>query len=382
VKITLFSPALALAGISAAFVLAGCPQNAGNEAIVNVGTSTIKRTDLGKFLEARAGQEALPYLIDTQLILEEAKSKGIEVSEADVDADLARRQAADPSIAESIKDNAMRTDVVKEQIRRELTMQRLLVANVKSDDAKVKAFFDKNRKYYDVSGQVKIGLVMTSQKSRAEAMERALKSKTKTFEALVEEQQKAQDPAAQGSSADRGPLSSYDAFGTAGSPLRTALEKTKKGDVTSIQTIPIGQGQDFYAIFKIVDKTPDVKADLTKLRPTVETDYKMYEVAVEEIKKNPANPQDINENLERVAQEISMQQQQRGQMSAPAPTMRDILTYILGPKSETIISGLRTAGTVSIADPVYAKIGETYKPAPAADATPAATGAPAATPTP
>ncbi len=379
-KITLFSPALALAGLSAAFVLAGCPaQNAGNETVANVGTTAVTRADLSKAMEARYGEQILPYLIDTQLIFEEAKAKGIEVSDADVEADLTRRKATDPSIDVALKDNALRADIVKQQIRRDLTVQRLLVADIKSDPAKVKAYFEKNRSYYDTPGKVKIGLLMTSQKARAEALERTLKSKAKTFEALVEEQKKAQDPIAQNSNADRGTFDPYTNFDP---KLRTILEKTPKGGVTSIQTIPVGPGQSLFAIFKVVDKQAEVKADLTKMQPVIDTDYKMYEAAVAEIKKNPANPQDINENLQRVAQEITSQQQQRGQMAAAPPTMRDMLTFILGPKSETLISGLRTAGTVTISDPIYTKVGDQYKAAPAAGATPAAGTTPAAGSTP
>jgi hypothetical protein len=359
--------------VLASVALAGCNSggsaaSGGGDTLATVGTTKVTRADLADFLVAQSGEQALPYLIDTQLLMENLKTKSLDVTDAEVDADLARRQESDPAIAQLISAGGTKLDTAKRQIKRDLAVQKLLTADVKPTEAQIKAFAEKNKAYYDAPAKIKTGLLFASTKVRADLMARQLKEKTKTFEALVAEQKKANDPVAGQSIADRGtfePLASFPAN------IRTQLEKMPKGGNTSVQQINVGLPQPVFAIFRKVDFQPSKKADFTALRPQMEMDYKLSEVARKTVSQNPTNPP-FEETLKRT-QEFMQSQNPAG---AP-PKLRDVLNYINQTAAATLMTTMRGAGTVQVDDPTYATVAQQYKaatPTPGAG-TPSAAGA-------
>ena len=356
-----------LAGLSltailvAGGALAGCTPGGGSSAsgggnsgdtLATVGAAKVTRADLANFLEAQQGEQVLPYLIDTQLLFENLKSKGLEVTDAEVTADLDRRKANDPSAAALIEAGGGKLETAKGQVRRDLAVQKLLTADVKATDAQVKSFFEQNRAYYDAPAKAKVGLLFASTKVRADVLARQLTQKTKTFEALVEEQKKANDPVAGQSTADRGTFEGLENF-----PPNIAAQITKiaKGATTPPQSLQVGLPTPVFVIFKKVDFQPAKKADLTALRPQVETDYKLAEAAKKTVAENPQNPP-FAETLKRTAQFMQSQNPAGG-----APRLREILNYINQTSANALLTTLRGSGTVQVDDPTYAKVAEAYK---------------------
>ena len=318
----------------------------------------------------------MPVLIDTQLLIQAAKDAGITVTDAEIAAELERQKKLDPRLGEELTKNPMLTDVINTQVRRNLVTQKLLTKDVKMTDAEAQKFFTTYKSYYEEPAKVKVGTLLTSTKARADAMNRALKDKSKTFAQLVQEQQKAQDPIASRSSegdsfapVDTLPL----VFGEAEA---AAIQKLPKGGTTEPREINIGAGEPIYVLFHVTDKQEPTKADFAALKPEIETDYKMAQVAREEVKKNPQNPP-FDETLKRTRDALRSQSQDP---TAPAPSLRDVLTLILRPLQQNILTDLRAKGTVQISDPAYKEVAEQYKavPTPIPPAAGAATaGAPA-----
>jgi foldase protein PrsA len=333
--------------------------------LATVGGSKVTRADLSSFLEAQQGEQVLPYLIDTQLIFENLKSKGLEVTDAEVTADLDRRKANDPSAAALIAAGGSKLETAKQQVKRDLAVQKLLTADIKATDAQIKSFFEKNRTYYDTNAKARVGLLFASTKTRADLLARQLAQKTKTFEALVEEQKKANDPVAGQSSADRGTFEGLENFPP---NIATQITKIAKGATTTPQSLQVGLPTPVYVIFKKVDFQPAKKADLTALRPQVETDYKLAEAAKKTVAQNPQNPP-FEETLKRTQQFMQSQNPTGG-----SPGLREVLNYINQTSANALLTTLRTAGTVQVDDPTYAKVAEAYKPAATAGAPGAATG--------
>ena len=380
-----------LAALGLALALAGCSgQNGGaagsttgatgatGDTLATVGGTPITRADLDKILEAQSGAQILPVLIDTQLLIQAGKDAGITVSDADVAAELERQKKIDARLGEELTKNPKLSDIINTQIRRNLVSQRLLTKDVKATDADVQKFFNTYKAYYEEPAKVKVGTLLTSTKARADAMSRALKDKSKTFEQLVAEQKKAQDPLAARSSAG----DSFAAVDTLplvfGADEAKSIEKLPKGGTTEPKAINVGAGQPIYVLFHITDKQEPTKADFAALKPQVETDYKMAQVAMKEVKKNPQNPS-FDETLKRTRDAIRGQSQDP---SAPAPSLRDVLTVILTPLQKNILTDLRSKGTVKIDDPTYTEVAEQYKtiptpipPAAGATTAGAATGA-------
>jgi hypothetical protein len=309
----------------------------------------------------------LPYLIDNQLVMEEGKAKNITVPDADVEADLQQRGKSDPAVAELLKTPGPNMAFAQMQVKRELTLQRLLTADVKAPtEEQLKTFLNKYQAYYSEPAKVKVGLLASSTKARADAMSRALKSKTKSFDQLVKEQKANQSDAAGFaiSTDDRGQFELADNFPPG---IGAQLLKLPKGGVTAPTAQNVGLPTPVYVIFKVVDIQPAKKPEFAALRPKLETDYKLAQVAQTEVKKNSTNPA-FDIALQRTKGAIAQQ------TPGTVPGMRDVLNYILQPAVQNLVQALRTKGTVQITDTNYTAVAAQYQP----PVTPAPSGAPAA----
>ena len=379
-----------LAAIGLALALAGCSgKNGGTgaaatgdsgETLATVGGTAITRTDLDKILEAQSGEQVLPALIDTQLLIQAGKDAGVEVTDAEVAEELERQKKIDPSLAEALTKNPKLADVVNTQVRRNLVTQKLLTKDVKVSDDELQKFFTTYKSYYEEPAKVKVGTLLTSTKARADAMSRALQSKTKTFDQLVKEQQNSSDSLAKRSNegTDFAPVDTLPlVFGEAEAK---AIQALPKGGTTQPRTINVGAPQPIYVLFHITDRQEPTKADFAKLKPQIETDYKMAQIAKEEVKKNPQNPAfdvTLKRTRDAVQQQQQQQQMQQNPMAStpvPPPSLRDVLTLILRPRQQNILTDLRAKGTVKINDASYTSVADQYKAVPTA-VPPAAGGA-------
>lgn len=382
-----------LAAIGLALALAGCGNKGGtgtasssasggsSDTLATVGGTPITRTDLNKVLEAQSGEQFLPVLIDTQLLIQAGKDAGISVSDAEVAAELERQKKIDPQLGEALTKNPLLIDVINTQVRRNLVTQKLLTKDVKMTDADLQKFFNTYKTYYEEPAKVKVGTLLTSTKARADAMSRALKDKTKTFEQLVAEQGKSSDQLAKRSSLGDS-FAAVDTLGAVfGEAEAKSIQALPKGGTTEPKAINVGAGQPIYVLFHITDKQEPTKADFAALKPQVEIDYKMAQVAMEEVKKNPKNPP-FDETLKTTRNAVQQQQQQQqmhqnpmASAPVPPPSLRDVLTLILRPKQQNILTDLRAKGTVKIDDPSYTAVADQYKAIPT-PVPPAAGGAP------
>ncbi len=371
--------AAALTGCSPSSSGGGGTASAGSpsDALAKVGSSTVTRGEMTQFLEGVYGEQALPQLIETHLLSEALTEKKGSVSDAEVDAELARIEEQDPKVKTTIEAGGARVEVIKNQIRRNITVQKLLTDGIAADPAKVKAFYTQFASYYGTPVQNRLGLLAASTKTRADQLSRALKDKTSTFEALVAEQKTkaATDPVAGQSTPDVGRFETPEEFISTRfppqiapqlqpllAPLVKGLTTAKKGQILPVQAL---SPQGPFLIVKVVDRKDANKPDFAKVQSQVETDYKMAQVALTEIKKSPTNPQKLEDNVKAVAQSLAGQAPPGTRLS-----MRDILTTILRPASSTLIEKLSTAGTVQISDPAYKEIAKTFAPVP----TPGAAG--------
>ena len=372
-----------LVAVGVALVLAGCggktgataPGAAGadTDTLATVGTTAITRADLNKFLEATNGEQYLPRLIDTELIFQAGKEAGITVSDAEIAAELEKQKKLSPQLSDALAKNPVLAEVINTQVKRNLVVQRLLTKDVKATDAQVQQFFNTYKSYYQEPVKIKLGRLLTSTKARADAMSRALKDNSKTFAQLVAEQQKLPDQISASSALGDEGFLPIDVLESRIPPADLAkIQKLPKGGSTEPLTFPIGQGGPIYVIYHVTDRQEPPALDFAKLKPELETDYKMAQVAQEEVKKNPGNPP-FDTTLKETSKALRAQSQQQNPMApASAPSMRDILTYILGPLQQNTLTALRTKGTVQVNSPLYADLGKEYKPiptpAPAADA--------------
>ena len=366
--------------IALAAVLAGCNKStsggggvASSGAVATVNGEAINRDDLHAQLEAAYGETAVRQLIDYTLVTQKLKADGLAISDSEVSAAIATREAATPEIAAIVKEKGVRYDALQRQTRFQLAIDKLLTKDVKATDDQIKKWFETRRSYYDTPAKAKIGILLSTSKPKADTMAAQLKSKSKSFPVLVNEQKTANDPAAGSSIAESPTMITIDALPAL---LKNSINKLQTNQTSNVITLKEGE-RTAYAILRLVQKQPAVKADYTKMKAQVDMDYKLEQVAKKLNGENPSNPP-FERTLEQVKQAVSAQN------GGQTPAFREILTFITQTQSANLTNSLRTAAKVESSDPTYAKVVESYKPAvaPAGAGAPPAGTAPAAPPAP
>lgn len=373
--------ALALAGCGGKTAPGSTTDVAGttpSDALATVGTAQITRGDLDTMLEGAVGRQALPQLIDSQLLTEALKAKGGSVSEDEVSTEVARLSANDPTLKEAVDAGGPRAQVARQQVRRALTTAKLLTEGIVADDTKVQAFFKQYGAYYGTPLQVKIGILASSTKARADILSRALQTKPDSFEALVAQQKKTNDPIGSQSTSDTGRFQPVEqVFGSAPAlaPLTKLLTTAKKGQVLPLQAVtPKGP----FLIVKVVDRQEATQPDFAKVKDQVTLDYKLAQVAEPVVKKNPTNPGTLEQNIKQIIAFLAQPNPQTGAPGTKA-TLRDALNYILQGPSRDLLTKLRSNGSVQISDPTYKEVAQAYAAAPASAGAGAANTATSAT---
>jgi foldase protein PrsA len=356
-----------LSTVALGATLAGCGQKSdggggtalpsGGGTVATVNGQAIDHEALRDHLEATNGDSALRQLIEYSLVMQEAQKAGINVSDDEVNQAIAERAKTNGEIAAVQTGGGVRLDALKRQTRYQLTLDKLISKDVKADEATVAKWFPTRAKYFGQPERVKIGFLLTSTKARADAMAAQLKKKSKSFQELVTEQQKANDRIAQGSQ-----LESQQPLNAESLPpaIKSAIASLKPGETSS--ALPLGQGNaKAFVVVRLIERQPAVKADFAKMKDEAIMDYKLEQVAKKLNAENPQNPP-FDKTLEQVGAVV---QQQSG---GNPPDLRSILSFINQTAVAKLTDKLRSGANVQISDPTYAKVGESFKPAPPAGA--------------
>ncbi len=359
-------------------MLSGCTGNGGGSGMASGNTSatvatvdgtSITRADLQAFAEAMSGEQALQQLIDYELLMKDLKSKGLEVSDDEVKSALAKQRLTmseeeGKRLDALMQSGAPQADAYRRQAKQRLALHKILTKDVKASEADVKKWFEKNKESrYPM--HFNIGVLLTTQKLRADAMERQLSSKAKTFKELVEEQKKLKDSFAMRSTEDSKQPMTMDSVPPA---MQVAIKNTKPGEISKVLTLSSGQGTQpgAYAIIRMIEKS---ESSFEALRSQAEMDYKIEQVARAEFKKSaPPNmtyEAGIKQIRQNMGQQAMQQAMQTGQMTPP-PTDADAVEALTRGSITKLLTDLRQSGKVQVSDAVYQPIGDMYKPAPAA----------------
>lgn len=374
-----------LSAAAMALILAGCggPSSGGSTSggggggggstVATVNGEAISRDDFNAYLEATNGERALRELIDNKLVLQEAAKQKIEITDKDIDAVIEQRKAEGGSgaqMAEEVtKIGGVQLTAYRNSIRNQIAIDRLVTKDVKVDDKALQEWFTKNKANYSTPARVKLGLLITTSKPRADIMVQQLKAKTKTFAQLVDEQKKQKDQAAMQSTAENPNMTSVDALPA---DIKSTVQKLKVGETSgALLLTPAAAPQKVYGILRIVAQEAAKNPTLAEIRPTVETDYKLEQIARKLVKENPKNPP-FEETIRRTGGALMQQNMQQGIFQQP--TRRDILRYINQTAVAQLTSKLQTGAQVTSDDPAYAKLVEAYKP-PVMPGAPAPAGA-------
>lgn len=148
-------------------------------AVVNGENITFEQLDV--LLEKRYGKQVLNELVTGMVIDQEAKKRNIQVTPAEIDAQLKQIQAAYPGqdIA-TVAQQQFGYDLagLRNQIRISIEVEKMLEPQLKLTDKDLQEYYNANKQQFASPQEVKLQQVITDSEAKAKEASQALKSNT------------------------------------------------------------------------------------------------------------------------------------------------------------------------------------------------------------
>ena len=269
----------------AGIALAHPPRAAGaDEVVAKVNDRPIMRSELDRELLIQHGQEVLEKIIARHALRQDMAARGIEVTDAEVDAaveidrEAIRATYGDRCTLEEIVD--FRLDMNMESYREEvvrlrLYMERSLRGRIRPDEADLMLFFAAHRRRYDVPAQAKVRHLLVAVEpgaSRRRWQEARLKAERLRrqaaggvdFAKLV--RLRSDDKATRRKGGLLGVVASNDERIT--EDLRKVIFSLRPGQIGG----PV-MGREGYRLVQVMESMPGRRVDFEKVKERVRADY-------------------------------------------------------------------------------------------------------------
>lgn len=133
----------------------------------------IKRGELFTVMYMQGGREALDFLVETQLVLQEGKKRGINVGDKEVDEEIdsiiEEYYAGDKEQFQSFLEmQNISLDFLRGNIRRDLMMEKIIEDDLKISDQEAEEYFKENRDLFDIPEEVKARHILVETKKEAQ----------------------------------------------------------------------------------------------------------------------------------------------------------------------------------------------------------------------
>lgn len=333
----------------------------GSDTVATVNGDNITRGDMYPLMVAQSGESVLAGLINNQLVMQQLKKDNLSVSDEEVTAFIDRRKAQggpqSAQIEAAQKAGGAILTAVQQQARLQLAIEKLVTKDVKADPAAVKAWFAKNQAHYSTPARVKVGLLLAGTKVRADTLASQLKSKTKTFQQLVDEQKASSDPLGKQSTTESPEVPVDGLAKTLGPIMAPAAQKLPVGGTSAV--LPVQK--NVFAILSVISKSGGEKPDFAKQQSAIEGDYKLAQVAMGEIAKN-GNKQPFDTVIKQIETAAEQQGAQTGNFTKPA--FHDLLGYLTQGKIQEIQTKLRDGLQLTVSDTDLKEVAKKFAPNP------------------
>lgn len=252
----------------AAYVIAEPPGRSSSDdvTVAKVNGTTITKSALYDALVASGGTQTLQNLINEELIKQESQKANIQVTDADVEKEMASLKKSFSSEEEfqaALKQYNMSLDKLKSDISVQVQLRKLLEPQVKITDADIKDYYDKNLESLKTPEQVRASHILVATKEEAEAVLTDLKNGA-DFATVAKE--KSTDTASKENGGDL----NFFAKGAMEEPFETAAFALKVGELSGVV-----QTSNGYHIIKLTDHkdavTPTLDEKKDEIKETLTT---------------------------------------------------------------------------------------------------------------
>ncbi|REE94361.1 foldase protein PrsA [Paenibacillus taihuensis] len=176
----------------------------GKKAVGSVNGVAITKDQLYDAMLKVGGTQTMDNLIQEALVKQEADKKGITVTDADIDAEIAKIKKQFPSDSDfeaALQQAGMTLEDLKAQTPMQLRITKLVEPQVKVTADDIKKYFDENKATFNEPEQVKASHILVATKEEADAIEKQLKDGG-DFAAIAKE--KSTDPGSKDAGGDLG----------------------------------------------------------------------------------------------------------------------------------------------------------------------------------
>ncbi|WP_432353775.1 peptidyl-prolyl cis-trans isomerase [Sporosarcina sp. A2] len=209
------------------------------EEVASVAGKPITREQWMTAMEKTVGREVLLGLVNDQVMETAAKEYNIDISDEDIDRELALLSSLDGKAYTGLDAEQMRR-----KVRSELILNRVLTKDIVIDDKAVKAYYEKNEAQFEIPTTYRTSLLVASTESDAKQALKELKGGS-SFDVLAKE--RSIDSSSASIGGDLGYISSRTE--EVDPAILEKAKKSKEKDVSSVFKL----SDDTYAVIQVSD---------------------------------------------------------------------------------------------------------------------------------
>jgi peptidyl-prolyl cis-trans isomerase SurA len=284
---------------ASAVLFSGCSKKPGPDVAATVNNRPVTYSDLDKFykrqfvvdpegasedLRQTRRLEVLRTLIDNEIMLQRAQKEGLMATDSEVDTKFTelRSPYTQEQFEKSLKDQGLGENDLRTQIRRELSLQKLInkdiISRITISDADLASFYNKNKASFNFpEPQIRIAQIVVTpeqdpnahnlKNDKAQNDEQARKKITLIAERLKQgedfaslAQNYSEDPSTAPNGGDMGPMGES-ALDHTSPELKKMIVAMIPGQISGVVPTPGG-----YRIFKMIAKEPAGQRELADPR--------------------------------------------------------------------------------------------------------------------
>lgn len=143
------------------------------ESVATVNGETIEKEELYDLLVSQYGEDALDSLITSKIVQLEAEKNDIEVSQEDIDDELAsyyNQYDGEEGFQSALEGSGMTIADFKEDVEEYLAMNQLLKDRISVTDEEKEAYFEENKESFNQPEQVTARHILTETKEEAQTV--------------------------------------------------------------------------------------------------------------------------------------------------------------------------------------------------------------------